>query len=366
MYLQGRLTIDLEGTQVQLSPPRNFFGGLANLLTKGRWETPEELETHKLFAFVQSAHRALVKLGVNNVVRVAVGEDVIYEDPQDVPDDFALAMQALQKRLSLGWEPDPRAEFDLVLKHDDGVLNYVIDLDFTRQHAVGVDPIAVTVTAVPSELRRGEGEEAGSYQQRISQHFETQEKFDAARARWETRLEMFLNDIADHFRTSLGVEKVHLTTQNVLPQHRGDEALSGLTSFGYPLYGYDPFHDLAYLMLWDSMWERHRFHVGNMYYGDAGSYSYIGDTGWGYDDARRHETAPAFVDSGGGVVDGSEQRMTSDSGGGSWLSSVGDFFSDSGGGGDVSGGGSDSGGGGDSGSSCGSSCSSCGGGGCSS
>ena len=35
MYMRGRLTIDLTGTAVELSPPRNFFGGVAHLLTKG-------------------------------------------------------------------------------------------------------------------------------------------------------------------------------------------------------------------------------------------------------------------------------------------------------------------------------------------
>jgi hypothetical protein len=72
MYLQGKLTIDLTDTQIEMRPPRNFFGGLANLLTQGHWGTPEALETYKLLAFVQSANRALRQLGVQNVIRVAL------------------------------------------------------------------------------------------------------------------------------------------------------------------------------------------------------------------------------------------------------------------------------------------------------
>ena len=108
MYLQGKLTIDLTDTQIEMRPPRNFFGGLANLLTQGHWGTPEALETYKLLAFVQSANRALRQLGVQNVIRVALGDEVIYEDQDDTPDDLTTAMQTLQDKIAQGYEPDPR------------------------------------------------------------------------------------------------------------------------------------------------------------------------------------------------------------------------------------------------------------------
>src|SRR5690348_11103681 len=139
MYLRGRLTIELTGTRLALSPPRNFFGGVANLMTRGSWKTREEMETYKLLSFAQSANRALMDLGVRDVVRVTIAEDVVYEDLQNSPDDFNAAMQALESKLSQGYEPDPHSEFDLVLKHDDGVLSYVIDLDFVREHRIGTD-----------------------------------------------------------------------------------------------------------------------------------------------------------------------------------------------------------------------------------
>src|SRR5215475_10266385 len=122
MYLQGKLTIDLTGTRLEMHTPRNFFGGLANLLTRGHWGTPEAMETYKLLAFVQSANRALRQLGVQNVIRVTLGDDVIYEDQDDTTYDLATAMQILQEKVSQGYEPDPHAEFGMLLKHDDGEL----------------------------------------------------------------------------------------------------------------------------------------------------------------------------------------------------------------------------------------------------
>src|SRR5947209_5072752 len=99
MYLRGRVTIDLEGTGIKLLPPRNFFGGVANVLTKGRWKTREELEIQKVLAFAQCANRALMDLGVNDVVRVAIGKEVIYEDMNERENDFGDAMTALQNKL---------------------------------------------------------------------------------------------------------------------------------------------------------------------------------------------------------------------------------------------------------------------------
>src|SRR5207248_848409 len=108
-----------------------------------------------------------------------------------------------------------------VLKHDDGVLRYVIDLDFVREHRVGAPPVAITVTGVPSDLRRRDDEDAVAYRDRISVYFQDQETFDAAQAHWEAHFERFLNQIGDHFLSTLGVEDVQIETRTVLPRHRG-------------------------------------------------------------------------------------------------------------------------------------------------
>src|SRR5258707_15534552 len=99
MYLRGRLTIDLTDTRLALNPPRNFFGGVANLLTGGSWQTREEMETYNRLSFAQSANRALLDAGVKDVVRVSIAHEPVYEDLGNNPDDFEGAMQARQAKL---------------------------------------------------------------------------------------------------------------------------------------------------------------------------------------------------------------------------------------------------------------------------
>ena len=54
MYFRGTISINLEGTQVEMKPPKNFFGGVATLLTQKSWSAPEERETFKVMALAQA------------------------------------------------------------------------------------------------------------------------------------------------------------------------------------------------------------------------------------------------------------------------------------------------------------------------
>src|SRR5262249_1168613 len=155
MYLRGTIEIDLTGTEVRLRPPSGFFRGVGNLMTGGRWGTREEHESYKLLALAQAAHRVLGDLGVQDVIRIAVGDNVIYEDFNQRPDDFEPAMEELRRRIEMdGLELGSQGEFDLLLSHDDGILKKTIDLDFRRDHKPGEWPLAIRVPAIPVELRR--------------------------------------------------------------------------------------------------------------------------------------------------------------------------------------------------------------------
>lgn len=288
MYFVGRVALDLAGTSVQLQPPANFFGGVANLLTQGRWGTREEMETYKLLAFAQSANRGLRELGVQDVIRVSIQDQVIYEDLQSRTDDFAAAMDALKAKLGGGAEPDPTSEFDMVLKYDDGVLTYVIDLDFVREHLPGADPAVIGVTAVPSQLRRNPGESTHDFETRISRHFESPERLADSRAVWANQMRGFLDGLAEHFRSNVNIDGVHTRVRGALPRERSATTLEQLTAFGAALYGFELSTELAYLTVWDSIWAQHDLRLYDFYYGsDLAEEDFIGQEGLTYADARR-------------------------------------------------------------------------------
>jgi hypothetical protein len=399
MYLKGTIEIDLTGTEVRLRPPSGFFRGVGNLMTGGRWSTREEHETYKLLALTQAAHRVLGDLGVNDVIRIAVGPTVIYEDFNQRPDDFEPAMEELRRRIEMdGLELGSQGEFDLLLAHDDGLLKKTIDLDFHRDHQPGEWPLAIRVTAIPAELRRQPDETDEAFEARLRGVLADQAEYDRFHDRLETRLRAFLDEIVAGLRGRLGIENVRVSVQTEIMRAGYSD---GYTAFGGPFYGYDPTLDLAYLWLWSDLmgtgWHQREYADGGFGgWADSsptGIFAPAGETwrepvGTSSSGGGADLQPGASTSSSGGGADLQPSATASDSGGGAdlqgaatehgggWLSSIADFFSgssgdssgsDSGGGIDLGGDGgtsSDSGGGcssGDSGG-CGSSCS----GGCSS
>src|SRR5262245_54974235 len=246
MYLKGTIEIDLTGTEVTLRPPSGFFRGVANLMTGGRWGTRAEHETYKLLSLTQAVYRVLDDLGVRDVIRIAVGPTVIYEDFQQRPDDFEPAMEELRRRIEMdGLELGAGGEFDLLPSHDDGLLKKVIDLDFRRDHQPGEWPLAIRVTAIPVELRREPDETDAAFEARLRGVLEDQSEYDRFHDRLETRLRAFLEEIVAGLSGRLGIENVRVTVQTEIP--RGGAFPDSYTAFGGPFYGYDPTLDLAYL-----------------------------------------------------------------------------------------------------------------------
>jgi hypothetical protein len=364
MYLKGTIEIDLTGTEVRLRPPSGFFRGVASLMTGGRWGDREEHETYKLLALTQAAHRVLSDLGVRDVIRIAVGSTVVYEDFNQRPDDFEPAMEELRRRIEMdGLELGSQGEFDLLLAHDDGLLKKTIDLDFHRDHKPGEWPLAIRVTAIPVELRRAPDETDEAFETRLRGVLADQEEYDRFHDRLETRLRAFLDEIVAGLRERLGIENVRVWVRTEIM--RGGAYSDRYTAFGGPFYGYDPTLDLAYLWLWSGL-------IGNGW-GQRG-YADDGYGGWS-DPSPTGVFAPsgetwrepvgvsgsgggadlqpgALSSSSGGGADLQPSATTSDSGGGAdlqgvatehgggWLSSIADFFSGSAG----DGSGSDSGG----------------------
>jgi hypothetical protein len=383
MYLKGTIEIDLTGTEVTLRPPSGFFRGVGNLMTGGRWGTREEHETYKLLALSQAIHRVLVDLGVRDVIRVAVGPTVIYEDFNQRPDDFEPAMEELRRRIEMdGLELGPNGEFDLLLSHEDDILKKTLDLDFRREHRPGEWPLAIRVTGIPVELRRQPDETDEAFEARLRGVLAGQGEYDRFRERLETRLRAFLDEIVAGLRGRLGIENVRVTVQTEML--RGRAFPDQYTAFGGPFYGYDPTWDLAYLWLWSDLmgngWGQRNYNDSG--FGGWPAVSPSGDFGVRSGEPAREpvpvsssgggadlEPSGTSSDSGGGA-DLQPSAMSSDAGGGAdlqgpatehgggWLSSITDFFSghssdsgDSVGGIDLGG---DSGGGADGGSGCGS------------
>lgn len=118
-------------------------------------------------------------------------------------------------------------------------------------------------------MRREEGETDADYHDRLSAHFASQQAFDEAQERWRRQLQAFLDGIADHFRSSVGVHRIETSVVAVLPDRRGADDLAHLTAFGGALFGFAALSELAHLAFWDAAWGEHpEIQLTNVHAGD--------------------------------------------------------------------------------------------------
>lgn len=347
MYLQGKISIDLRDTGIKLQPPKNFFGGVANLLTKQSWSTPYQQETFKLMAVAQAVNKILRDSNIDDVIRIAIGQTVVYEDFESVPNDFELAMQKLQREIKVGLDLGFLEKFDLIFQHNDGLLNYIIDFDIYREHEKDRSPIEARFTAVSSELKKEPDETQDEYVERTKEYFSCQEAFDQFRTQAETNFEQFLNKIAEPFKGEF-VDEVKIETQlRVVKKEKSVLINSSMPDMGYgsEFYGFDPTYDLYYLTYWHNRLGLQDLIMSDFYYVDPSGdvLGQVTGEGWSSENFNQFDSLPQS-DTGSADIDITDAN----SAGGGWLDSVGDFS-----GGDF---------GGDTDSSCGSSCGGCGGG----
>jgi len=256
-------------------------------------------------ALSQAVFGILRECKVNNMIRLAVGKTVVYEDKDHVPNDFELAMHKLREMSGGGLTLDQFDELDMILEHDDGTLHYVIDFDIFREHTPGKDPIVIKITAISSELKRRKDEPEENFRMRTEPYFTDQQSFDMFHQLLDSHFENFLTILQNKIKANLGAKEVSLKKETrVLPRGEKDK-LDKHTGFGYPFYGFDPIFDLFMMGMFFDYLDSFDLSL------DGHNFNYVDPDGTGWDNS------------------GAEG-----SGEGGWLDSVSDFFGDAFDGGD--------------------------------
>lgn len=313
MYMRAQVGVNLGGTVQDVKSPTSFFAGLGNFFRHGTWGKKTEVEGYRVAALASAVQQAMAQMGIQNVVRLAMGPTAIYEDLHEQPNDLDLALAALKERQQEGWEPSPQDEFSMVLRHDDGVLTYVLDFRFTREHIPGRDPLVVRVTAIPSDFRKAQGETDEAFQRRLA-GLAQNSSLSQTQAQFGAQFQSFLEGLENHLKSVLDVEQIRVESRGVVPRIENAESLGALSAPGYPLYGYNPATDLAFLYAWSMfpspMWGAPLM-VGSYDLGMGGSWTPHMDTrhaagGCGWAAAGCGSSGPgASCGTGGGDTGGS-------------------------------------------------------------
>jgi len=329
MYIDGRVEVRLEGGAEHEIPPSGFFRGIANLVSEGSWNHAEKVEAVDLLHFGHVVHEALVEVGCIQVIRIGLGDRVLFENLYPEGDHFAEAMASLDGLTQT--QNTASLTLDLVYKAEDTFLSYVIDVSFCQAHQSRRPPVAIAVRAVPTGLKRQLSESDSAYAQRVA----------TARIPGVASLEQKTSDFLQ--KTVLAIRKRQpAIATDIKVGHRGlkvqgmDDTISRVT-YGQPLYGFDPYQDLGYFWMYRAIRDQ------RSYSGSSSTYVDYGSSSWG-SNSDSGSTAMAGSDAGYMVGDFIGDAIDSggfDSGDTDGGGSDGDGGSDGGG----DGGGGDGGGG---------------------
>ncbi len=175
MFFEATVSIDpSQVTELRRVAPSKAFGRLFHVLTGGRTGEREEVETFTALSILQQLNVAMRGLGITDIVRLARDGRDFYLDTAGRDDDLEAALESFSHAPST--DDAPFVGLKLVLEHDDDVLHYLVEIDVTRAHRVGTDPITVGVSALLSGM---EADDRAGVDAALAPVFADQSTYDA-------------------------------------------------------------------------------------------------------------------------------------------------------------------------------------------
>lgn len=159
MYFASKMTIDpTQLTEIHRIKPTKGFARIAHLLTAGVVKSQEERETFCAVSILQQINIVMRSAGINNIVRLAKDDTVIYEDCEGRENDLKQAIDEFAKHISSG-ERKVFESLNLILEHEADDLVVLINIHINRSHEVGEHPIEISINGLCSRLAVTEGED---------------------------------------------------------------------------------------------------------------------------------------------------------------------------------------------------------------
>jgi hypothetical protein len=222
--------------------------------------------------------RGFQAAGISNVISLLVDRRVIYIDHHEMPDDFALLIEAAQHS---GFAALPFDEMHLVLEHREAGLHTIIDVRIVSECAVDEEEMTVICSARLEELRIRPGETAALYQARVGEFSVRERALDHARLQLDQLTERMAVELERHIvgattrREPAIVEIIRPETNQIarfrdlefgsdvkepsyrpVPTHRRNGAYAD--PFFY--YYYDPYYDFTSWIMLDMMLHHGAYH----------------------------------------------------------------------------------------------------------
>ena len=216
MFFEATVSIDpSQVTELRRVAPSKAFGRLFHVLTGGRTGEREEVETFTALSILQQLNVAMRGLGITNIVRLARDGRNFFLDTAGRDDDLESALESLSHAPTA--DDDPFEALKLVLEHDDGVLHYLVEIDVTRSHGVGADPITVGVSALFSAMA---ADDRAGVESALATVFTDQETYDAFVADKRRHFDAFVVELSAAVQATIPADRLSTDVRTMIVRPR--------------------------------------------------------------------------------------------------------------------------------------------------
>lgn len=268
MYFWANVEIDpSEITVIKRVDNNELLGKLLKILTLGIASDKVEQETFTVISILQEIQMGLMRMGVNNVIRLAVDDYDYFFDDDATEDDLHHAMFNLESEI----EPMESQRFnkiELELEHHDDLFKYLFDITIVRKHKVGEYPIKITVNGLFREFEKRPKESISKLRERLLKIFRNQYDYDSFLHKMQEHFNSFMTEFEDSLSKFIKIDgiKKEFTRKIIRPSQviKNDYKYTYSKETDPALHGYPGVEKyLYYCMIWASACFRNDINCAN-------------------------------------------------------------------------------------------------------
>ncbi len=210
MFLSAILEIDpSQITHIKRINNDNALFKLYDILTANVVNKSFEHETFTVVSILNQIQMGLMRLGVDNVIRINVDSYDYFYDTEGVENDLFDAFHSIEQKI----EPLESKLFnslELVLEHSEKGIKYLIDIKINRKHKVGEYPINIKINGSFDDLRLERNEDISIVEDKLNEIFSSQDYYERYVKERKLKFQYFVNEFEQTLSKFIKVDGIKL------------------------------------------------------------------------------------------------------------------------------------------------------------
>lgn len=210
MFLTAILEIDpSQITHIKRINNDNALFKLYDILTANVANKSFEQETFTVVSILNQIQMGLMRLGVDNVIRINVDSYDYFYDTEGKENDLFDAFHSIEQRID-NLESERFNTLELVLEHSELGIKYLIDIKINRKHKIGEFPIDIKINGAFDDLRLERDEDISIVENKMKEIFSSQENYERYIKERRIKFQTFVNEFEHTLSKFIKVDGIKL------------------------------------------------------------------------------------------------------------------------------------------------------------